>query len=272
MNPKEYEIMFRVEDRYWWYRGMRALVRSLLPEAFGADRSLRLLDAGCGTGANLAHVKSGSRGPGFACGVDLSPDALRFSHRRGLSALAGGSVTGLPFADGEFDLVTCHDVLSTVPDDVLAIGELARVLSPGGLLYVTVAAFESLGGEHDRAVHGLRRYRRPGLVAKLQAAGLTVERATYANTCLAPAIWLHRRLRSLVARADEDAEAASDFPFLPRVFDEILYGLLRAEAAVAARISLPFGVTLAVRARKRHGAPGLEGPSGAGVNSPASST
>ena len=272
MNPNEYEIMFRVEDRYWWYRGMRALCRSLLPEAFDADRPFRLLDAGCGTGANLAHVRSGSRGPGFACGIDLSPYALRFSRRRGLTALAGGSVTGLPFADSTFDLVTCHDVLYTVPDDVLAIGELARVLSPGGLFYVTVAAFESLGGEHDRAVHGLRRYRRGDLVAKLEAAGLTVERATYANTCLAPAIWLHRRVRSLVGRADAQAEAASDFPFLPRVFDEILYGLLRAEAAVASRISLPFGVTLAVRARKRRGAPRQEARSGAGVDFPATST
>ena len=271
MNPHEYEIMFRVEDRYWWYRGMRALCRSLLPEAFDAGRPLRLLDAGCGTGANLAHVRSGSRGPGFVCGVDLSPDALRYCRRRGLSALARGSVTSLPFADGAFDLVTCHDVLYTVPDDVEAIGELARVLSPGGLLYLTVAAFESLRGEHDRAVHGLRRYRRRDLGEKLEAAGLTVERATYANACLAPAIWLHRRVRSLLARADRDAEAASDFPFLPRFLDAILYALLRAEAAVATRVRLPFGVTLAVRARKRYGAPRHEALSGAGVDFPANS-
>ena len=268
MNPHEYEIMFGVEDRYWWYRGMRALCRSLLPEAFDADCRWRLLDAGCGTGANLAHVRSGSRGPGFVCGVDLSPDALRFSRRRGLSSLARGSVTDLPFEDGAFDLVTCHDVLYTVPDDVRAIGELARVLSPGGLLYVTVAAFESLRGEHDRAVHGLRRYRHRDLGEKLEAAGLAVERATYANACLAPAIWLHRRIRSLVARADGEAEAASDFQFLPRFLDAILYALLRAEAAVAARVRLPFGVTLAVRARKRPGAPRHDLSSGAGVDFP----
>lgn len=272
MNPDEYEIMFRVEDRYWWYRGMRALCRTLLPEAFDAEPPLRLLDAGCGTGANLAHVRAVRRVSGFACGVDLSPDAVRFSRRRGLRTLARGSVTDLPFEDGAFDLVTCHDVLYTVPDDARAIGELARVLSPGGLLYVTVAAFESLRGEHDRAVHGLRRYRRRDLVAKLEAAGLSVERATYANACLVPAIWLHRRIRSLVARADGEAGALSDFQFLPRSFETILYGLLRAEAAVAARVRLPFGVTLAVRARKRHGTPGQQAPSGAGVDFPATST
>ena len=272
MNPDEYEIMFRVEDRYWWYRGMRALCRSLLPEAFVAGGRRRLLDAGCGTGANLAHVRSASPDPGVACGVDLSPDALRLSRRRGLRPLARGSVTDLPFADGAFDLVTCHDVLYTVPDDGRAIRELARVLSPGGLLYVTVAAFESLRGEHDRAVHGLRRYRRRDLAAKLEEAGLAVERATYANACLAPAIWLHRRLRSsLVARAGAEAGAVSDFHLLPRSFDTLLYALLRAEAAVAARVSLPFGVTLAVRARKRPGAPRHGARGGAGVDFPPSS-
>lgn len=251
MNPREYEIMFRVEERYWWYRGMRALCRALLPEAFERGRPLRVLDAGCGTGANLAHLIAERAAPGsLACGVDLATEALRFTRLRGLSSLARASVTDLPFADGSFDVVTCHDVLVTVPDDRRAIRELARVLSPGSLLYVTVAAFESLRGEHDRAVHGIRRYRRDALAAEILSAGLAVEKATYANASLAPPIWVHRRVRSLFAKAERDAEAASDFPFLPRGLDAALFALLRAEAAVARRVSLPFGVTLAVRARK----------------------
>lgn len=253
MNPREYEVMFRVEDRYWWYRGMRLFARRLLPEVFAAARPLRLLDAGCGTGANLAHALAAgvaSGGRHLATGADLSALALRFCRLRGLASLSRAGVTALPFCDGSFDVVTCHDVLYTVPDDGAAVGELARVLAPGGVLYVTVAAFESLRGDHDRAVHGIRRYRRRQLVELLASAGLEVERTTYANALLFVPIWLHRRARALLSPAQAPSEATSDFPYLPRWLDGVLLGVLRAEARLASRLPLPFGVTLVARARK----------------------
>src|SRR5438045_3983627 len=55
MNEHEYEIMFRREERYFWYRGMRRIARRLAPELFSRCAG-RVLDAGTGTGANLAHV------------------------------------------------------------------------------------------------------------------------------------------------------------------------------------------------------------------------
>lgn len=253
MNPREYEVMYGVEDRFWWYRGMRLFARRLLPELFAALRPLRVLDAGCGTGANLAHVLDAEPPGGGrhrATGVDRSAEALRFCRRRGLTSLSRASVTALPFPAASFDVVTCHDVLYAVPDDVAAIRELARVLAPGGVLYVTVAAFESLRGDHDRAVHGLRRYRREGLVRKLVAAGLTVERTTYADALLFVPIWIHRRARALLARAGSSSEATSDFRELPPWLDRILFGILGLEARLATRTGLPFGVTLIARARR----------------------
>lgn len=258
MNPREYEAMFRVEDRYWWYRGMRLFARRLLPEVFAPARSLRLLDAGCGTGANLAHVLAAPVAGGGrhrATGADLSALALGFCRRRGLSSLSRAGLTALPYRDGSFDVVTCHDVLYTVPDEAAAARELARVLRPGGVLYVTVAAFESLRGDHDRAVHGIRRYRRRQLVELLTGAGLEVERATYANAFLFVPIWFHRRARSLLSSPPDPSEATSDFPYLPRWLEGVFFGLLRAEAALASRVALPFGVTLVARAKKPGGAP-----------------
>ncbi|MBI5650633.1 MAG: class I SAM-dependent methyltransferase, partial [Chloroflexi bacterium] len=52
MRPDEYRVMFEIEDKYWWYRGVRALLRQLLPR-YIHSREARILDAGCGTGANL---------------------------------------------------------------------------------------------------------------------------------------------------------------------------------------------------------------------------
>jgi SAM-dependent methyltransferase len=49
-----------------------------------------------------------------------------------------GSLTQLPFADEQFDCCLCTEVLEHIPDDDLAIGELARVLKPNGMLLATV--------------------------------------------------------------------------------------------------------------------------------------
>ena len=90
-----------------------------------------------------------------------SDEALRFSRARGASC-ARASVLQLPFTDGAFDLVTSFDVLyhRWVTDDRAAVAELARVLRPGGLLFVRVPALRLLWGAHDEAVLSRHRYRR----------------------------------------------------------------------------------------------------------------
>ena len=67
MNSREFEIMFRREDAYWWYRGMRAVTRAFAPQLFERPAGTRVLDAGCGTGRNLVDLAAG----GPAVGVDV---------------------------------------------------------------------------------------------------------------------------------------------------------------------------------------------------------
>ncbi len=243
--------MFLVEDRYWWYRGMRRIARALLPELYGARPGLRVLDAGCGTGANLADMEASGR-PSLAVGIDLSLDALVLTRRRGATTVVLGSATRLPFRDGSFDALGCRDVLYTVSDDAGALRELRRVARPGAPLLVTVAAFEGLRGEHDEAVHTVRRYRWPELRRKLVDGGWRPVRSTYANSFLAPPIFLVRAVQRLSGRGREPREdAASDFRFTPGLLDNALAGLLGLEAwLIRRRARLPFGVTLAAVARK----------------------
>ena len=82
MEPSEYEIMFQVEDRHWWYAGMRRITQTILDRHLGAGpRAIR--DAGCGTGANLVYLAR----YGASTGLDMSPVALGFCRRRGLRRL-----------------------------------------------------------------------------------------------------------------------------------------------------------------------------------------
>jgi len=255
MNSREYEIMFRREDSYWWYRGMRAIARTLSPRTFARPAGARALDAGCGTGRNLVDLAAG----GPAVGVDLSLRALGFARRRGAAPLVCASVEALPFRASTFRAALSRDVLYMVPDDARAAREIARVLGPGGEILVSSPAFESLRGAHDAAVGTLRRYRRAGLVAG---------RSTYANFFLAlPIYFLRRWSRARTADRPRE-EASSDFSLAPSSFEGILSFFLSFESALVERgVRLPFGVTAFVLASKpaQRAAAGAVGAAGTSV-------
>ena len=241
MNVAEYARMYEAEERQWWYAGMRAISGALLDKHL-AGGGHRILDAGCGTGNNLAHFA----GRGRAVGVDLSEDALRFCRTRGVLA-ARASVLALPFADAAFDLVTSFDVLyhRWVPDDRAAVAELARVLAPGGLLLVRVPALKMLWGAHDEAVLSRHRYTRGEVGALLDGAGLDVLELTYANSLLFPVLALRRGLDRLTGRH------GSDVGFLPAPLEAAFRGLLMAEARMVRHVRLPVGASVLALGRKR---------------------
>src|SRR5512145_2226835 len=134
MNPEEYEVMYQVEDRHWWYLGMERITCSLLERALPPERearSLKILDAGCGTGAVMKYLAR----YGEVTGFDFAAEALKFSRRRGDVRLAQASVTNLPYGDNLFDLLVSFDVLcENGVDDAQALHEFCRVLRPGGAL------------------------------------------------------------------------------------------------------------------------------------------
>ena len=226
--------------------GLRACVPSQRPcwarlRLRGGAGQRRVLDAGCGTGGNLLHLGSYGRG----VGVDLSADATAYSRRRGLP-VARASVAALPFAPQTFDLVTSFDVLyhAWVGDDRVAVGELARVLRPGGLLLLRLPALELLRGAHDEAVQTRHRYQRDEVKALLHGTGLDVARISYCNTLLLPLILVRRTIDRLTGRH------GSDVALLPPLFEWLFRNLLLAEARLMRHVSLPIGASIVALARK----------------------
>lgn len=236
MKPEEYQTMFEVEDSLWWYRGMEAITRKVLARYYRRGQGLRILDAGCGTGATMKYLFD----YGVVYGLDFSSAALEFSRRRGLTRLAAGSVTDLPFPDEVFDLVTSFDVLCVHGiDDRKALAEFRRVLAPGGRVVLRLPAYGWLRGSHDRAVDIAHRYKASELRRKLSDAGLQPEHTSYANTLLFPLAVLRRWTDRFFLRTD-----GSDLMLGFGPLDRIFRGILAAEAPWVAGRRLPFGLTI----------------------------
>ncbi|PXY19465.1 class I SAM-dependent methyltransferase [Prauserella muralis] len=103
----------------------------------------RVLDAGCGPGDVTAELGSAAGPDGLALGVDVSDSMLARAVRAHAEPNVGfvrADVRRLPFADATFDAVSCLAVLQLVPEPFRVLGELVRVLVPGGRLAILVPA------------------------------------------------------------------------------------------------------------------------------------
>lgn len=242
------EVTLSLEDRHWWYRGRRRLVRAVT-EKLPLERPASVLDAGCGGGANLAELARLGR----VTGVEPSDEARSAAEARGVGPVVGGTVEELPFADGEFDLATALDVIEHTDDDVAALRELRRVVRPGGFLVLTVPAYQRLYGPHDVANEHRRRYVRPGLSEAATAAGWTELRSSYFNSLLLPPAAVHRAIQR---RRSNEPPAVSDFERTPGWANWALELPLRAEARlIGAGGRLPAGLSVVAVYRNDSAAP-----------------
>ncbi len=110
----------------------------------------RVLEVGAGWGELSARIRD--RVTPAVVSTDLSPRMARLARDRGLHALRADAAR-LPFPDSTFDAVVANAMLYHLPDLDAGIGELARVLAPGGALVATtfgrdhvIEAWELVGG------------------------------------------------------------------------------------------------------------------------------
>lgn len=235
MEDWRYGELYELEDRHWWFRARRRVVRALLSRV-ALPPSARILDAGCGTGRNLVEYAE----LGEVEGVDGSATAVQFARRRGFEATQA-RLEELPYEDGRFQLIVSTDVIEHLDDDVRALTELRRVTAPGGRLVVTVPAYQWLWTQHDESLHHKRRYTAARLRASAEAAGWTVVTQTYFYaSVLAPfaAVRAFRRLRPR-------DEGESDLDLTSETLNRWLERLIAGEAKLIARgTRLPAGTSV----------------------------
>jgi len=131
------------------------------------------------------------------------------------------------------------NVLEHIEDDAAALGDLFRVLRPGGRLFVYVPAFNSLFTSMDAHVGHHRRYRLRGLVHMIKHAGFVVEKSAYTDAL--------GFFATLLFKIFDKPEPAPLNPGLVRFYDRLIFPLSRCLSVPLAKI---LGKNLFVVARK----------------------
>jgi ubiquinone/menaquinone biosynthesis C-methylase UbiE len=157
----------------------------------------RVLAAGCGEGHEAAWIHR--RLGGELVGIDPNlPEAAKQHREEGLT-LMEASALEMPFPDGHFDAVFYHHVIEHVPDAPASLAEIARVLEPGGWLYVgTPNRHRIVGyvGSHDATLAQKVRWNVVDYRARL--------RGRFRNELGAHAGYSERELRRALERHFED--------------------------------------------------------------------
>jgi SAM-dependent methyltransferase len=144
---------FQVEDQSFWFRHRNnciiSAIKRFLPNGM-------IVDLGGGNG----YVTRRMLDEGFDA-VLLEPGpvgAFNGKVERKLPLVICSTLEDVNFPENSIDAIGCFDVIEHIRDDHLFIDDIQRVLKPGGLLYVTVPAYEMLWSGHDVHAQHFRRY------------------------------------------------------------------------------------------------------------------
>jgi SAM-dependent methyltransferase len=238
-----YERMSSSEKEHWWFVGRRKIITAVLRK-LSLPTGARILEAGCGTGGNLAMLAEF----GKVCAFEPDTMALGLSKAKGIGEVKQGFLPdNIPYAKGEFDLVAALDVLEHVEPDKDSLESLLSFVKPGGWLLLTVPAFQQLWSAHDVKHHHKRRYSKAQLLALLVNPDTTVELVSYFNTGLFPLAVGVRWCKKLLGMKD-----SSEDEIPPTAINRLFAGIFGFERFLVGRVPLPVGLSLIMLLRKKN--------------------
>ena len=237
------------EASHWWYRARRRILRSVI-SGITLPKGASILDIGVGPGSNLYSIYPKDA---TLCGIEPSSALVKVANQRGDVPVFVGTAESLPPSVNSkvFDAVAMLDVLEHTEDDRLVLANVAERLVEGGVLILTVPAYQLLWTTHDVAVGHFRRYRLRRLAKLLRQQGFGIERATYFNALLLMPLAAFRIARRLMGAK----EAVSDTRFRVRGLNHLLFHIFSLERHLLRWLNFPAGVSILVIARRHRRQP-----------------
>lgn len=227
-----------IDSSHFWFSARSKLIERRLRRIVG-NRVTAILELGCGSGRFLPTLA----GMAITCvGVDGHPRSLEKAMERATTAtLIHADIAQVPLADSQFDAVVMLDILEHATP-LPALEEAARLARPGGLLLLSVPAFQSLWSQVDQAAGHRCRYSLGQLRGELKSSGWELAGHTYYQFLVFPLFAASRLFgRSTLPRLER---------FPPVWLNGLLARINRFEVRRLDWLRLPFGSSLIAWARK----------------------
>ena len=239
MEQDAFALMAKAERDHWWFKGRREFIAAAIMRV-APPSDARILDAGCGSGGNLALLADF----GSVWGFEYNDAALQAAADSRIGTVAHGSLPdAVPFGTTSFHVIGLFDVLEHLPQPVESLVALAARLAGDGSIVITVPANPWLWGPHDVQHQHQRRYTERSLRQHLSSAGLRVEYLTHFNTLLFPL--------AIVQRVRERIFGYSTNDLMPgRAVNDALLRIWSAERAWIPRFTAPMGLSLLAIAKR----------------------
>jgi 2-polyprenyl-3-methyl-5-hydroxy-6-metoxy-1,4-benzoquinol methylase len=244
-----FDLTARMVETSFWVHSRNRLFKRLVGAHLSPLYKTKFLEVGCGTGDFIRSI--GESESVAVTGSEIYLKGLRYAKE---------SVPNVEFVqldvehdsiDDEFDVIAAFDVIEHIDDDVAAIANMTRMLRSGGALIVSAPQHRFMWRSIDEIVKHKRRYSRMELVDKLVGNGLRIERCTSFVFMLFPLMLASRLLDRKRDEAESDEKALERRVRLPTVLNRLFDFVMRIdEVMIGMGLSLPFGGTLVVVARK----------------------
>jgi SAM-dependent methyltransferase len=232
---KTYAEVYR---KHWWWRAREEVVIETLRRHRPVESHETILDVGCGDGLFFDRLSEFGRVEG------VEPEAAVLSER------FRSQIHAVPFDDQfrpgrQYSLILMLDVLEHIPDPGAALRHAVHLLMPGGMLLVTLPAFQVLWTKHDEINHHVRRYTRRSFRALAAGLGLELLEERYLFQALFPAKLAIRAVEVIL-------NLGPRVPSVPPAWlNHAMRGYLLVEERVFRALPVSFGTSLLVVARKQ---------------------
>ena len=236
MEAKEYHLMHRQEDEYWWYLAKREFIKAVLPML---NRGSKILDIGAGTGGTTQFLSA----YGQVTAVENNPVAVSYLKKKNLKYI-DKSIENCEFENETFDLICLFDVLyhQNIINEKQILAYAYRWLKPEGHICITDSAVPWLYSRYDLIMHARKRYKRQEMIDLLTTNGFVVKKASYMYFFLFPLFFLVRTINKKVL--------LSTVPDLPPLINRLFLQICKLESRLLRWLNFPIGSSIIALAQK----------------------
>jgi 2-polyprenyl-3-methyl-5-hydroxy-6-metoxy-1,4-benzoquinol methylase len=245
-----FDLTDKNAESSFWVSSRNRLFKNILQNYLVPKGKTKLLEIGCGTGNFIEHIVKNEN-------LDITGSEI---YLKGL-VYAKNNLPSVNFVQfdvtrgkiGEqFDIITAFDVIEHIENDNAALSNISKMLNKDGVLIISVPQHMFLWSKLDEIVKHKRRYSRRDLLDKLKTNNFDIDYVTSFLFILFPLMLVSRLFDRGGDQLQSDEQGLEKRVKFSSILNIIFDFLMRIdEGLIKLGVSLPFGGTLIVIARKR---------------------